>query len=330
MKRALAVLGLAVALIAAVMLWYSDSPYRGFTNETFLQLNRGTSTLNMGRQLAQAGVIRFPWQFWIERAMHPSAKLQAGEYRFNDPATVAEVFSRVARGDVYHFDFTVTEGSNMFDIAHELEAAGAMPAADFLRAASDPAPIQDIVPSAKTLEGYLFPETYRLSHSTTAPELVREMTDQFRRHWKKIAGGQNASVSGTVTLASLIEKETGVAAERPLIAGVFVNRLRIGMPLQCDPTTIYAALLDNRYRNAIYRSDLASQNPYNTYRHPGLPPGPIANPGAEAIRAALNPAQTDYLYFVAKPNGGGHEFSKTLAHHEKAVREYHKKARKAG
>jgi UPF0755 protein len=141
-------------------------------------------------------------------------------------------------------------------------------------------------------------------------------------------------VQQVVTLASLVEKETGVASERPLVAGVFVNRLNIGMHLACDPTTIYAAMLENRFRNVIHRSDLASQNPYNTYQHPGLPPGPITNPGAEAISAALSPAETKYLYFVAKPGGGGHQFSMNLAEHEKATREYRhasaKKARKAG
>ena len=156
------------------------------------------------------------------------------------------------------------------------------------------------------------------------------MTTQFRRQWKKLLAGQGSSQKGaapadphrTVTLASMVEKETAVPEERPLIAGVFVNRLRLGMKLECDPTTIYAALLDRRYRGTIHRSDLENKNPYNTYRNPGLPPGPIANPGAAALAAALHPAQTDYLYFVAKPSGGGHQFSTTLAEHDNAVRAY--------
>jgi UPF0755 protein len=203
-----------------------------------------------------------------------------------------------------------------------------MPAADFLRAATDPAMIRDLAPSAPTLEGFLFPSTYRLTHSTTAFDLCRMMTDQFRKQWKKIAASSNVDPQRTVTLASLVEKETGVAGERPLIAGVFVNRLNTGMMLQCDPTTIYAALLENRYRNVIHRSDLASQNEYNTYQHAGLPPGPISNPGAGSLEAALHPAQTEYLYFVARPEGGGHQFSTTLAAHENAVHQYRKKARK--
>ncbi|MGH9557730.1 MAG: endolytic transglycosylase MltG, partial [Bryobacteraceae bacterium] len=267
MKRALIGVAIVAALAAGALAWSIVSAYRGFSQDVFVQFDRGTSAIQMGRQLARAGVIRFPWQFWIERALHSSAKLQAGEYRFSEPASAGEVFDRIARGDVYYFEFTVPEGSNMFDIARSLEAAGAMPAADFLRAASDPAPVRDIAPSAVTLEGYLFPETYRLTHATTAHELVREMIAQFRNHWKKLAAGEDANVTDTVTLASLIEKETAVSAERPLIAGVFNNRLRIGMPLQCDPTTIYAALLDNRYRDTIHQSDLASRNPYNTYQH---------------------------------------------------------------
>jgi UPF0755 protein len=164
------------------------------------------------------------------------------------------------------------------------------------------------------------------------------MTAQFRRQWKKLLVAQSAAQRAAqnagksteaaadphraVTLASLVEKETGLSEERPLIAGVFANRLKLGMHLDCDPTTIYAALLDHRYRGAIHRSDLENRNPYNTYRNLGLPPGPIANPGEAALAAALYPAETRYLYFVAKPSGGGHQFSATLAEHDKAVRDY--------
>ena len=150
------------------------------------------------------------------------------------------------------------------------------------------------------------------------------MTDTFRRQWRR-AGGAKANAQETVTLASLVEKETGVADERPLVAGVFTNRLRIGMRLECDPTTIYAALLENRYRRVIHKSDLASQNPYNTYQHTGLPPGPIANPGLASIEAALHPAETDYLFFVARPGGGGHNFSADLRAHNQATKAYRKK-----
>jgi UPF0755 protein len=316
----LALVLLAALVLAGVPVASLILPYRGFEGETFVKFERGAGTPAMARSLEQAGVIRYPWQFWLARALNPNVKLMAGEYRFSDAASVRQVFDRIARGDLYYFDFNVPEGTNMFDIARLTEAAGIAPAKDFLDAAANPALVKDLDPAAKTLEGYLFPATYRLSHSTTAAELCQMMTAQFRKQWKKLAG--EASPHQAVTLASLVEKETGLAEERPLIAGVFANRLRIGMALDCDPTTIYAALLDKRYRGAIHKSDLKSSNPYNTYQNAGLPPGPIANPGAEALAAALTPAHTEFLYFVAKPGGGGHQFSKSLADHDKAVKAY--------
>jgi UPF0755 protein len=329
MKKFFIAVALALALAGTGVVYLLIEPYAGFQNETFVRIERGTGTIEMGRALEQSGVIRYSWQLWLERAVQPGAKLQAGEYRFSQPATVAEVFSRIARGDVHYFELTVPEGSNMFDIARLLESSGAMPSDDFLKAATDASSIRDLDPAARSLEGYLFPSTYRLQHSTSPGEVCRLMTDQFRKQWKRLAAAQTADVHDTITLASLVEKETGVASERPLVAGVFENRLKKHMLLQCDPTTIYAALLDKRYRDTIHKSDLASQNPYNTYQHPGLPPGPIANPGLDAIQAALRPAETDYLYFVAKADGGGHNFSSDLAAHEKATRAYRKKARKA-
>jgi peptidoglycan lytic transglycosylase G len=215
----------------------------------------------------------------------------------------------------------VPEGSNIFDIASLVENAGGMRAEDFLQAAADPASIRDLDPAAPSLEGFLFPSTYRITHHTTATQLCRMMTAEFRKHWRSLtAAAPGADVHRTTTVASLVEKETGVAGERALIASVFENRLARNMPLQCDPSTVYAALIENRYRGTIYRSDLASRNPYNTYTHAGLPPGPIANPGIEALTAALHPGSTDYLYFVARPDApGNHHFSATLAEHDKAV-----------
>ena len=310
----------AVAVLAAG--WALLSPYRGFEGETYVEIPRGTGAVGIAQALADEGVIRYPWQFWLMRATRPSSKLQAGEYRFAAAASVREVFDRMARGDTYYFEFTVPEGSNIFDIARALEGQRVMAAEDFLNAATDASSIRDLAPNAKTLEGYLFPSTYRLSHHTTAAQLCKHMTDEFRKEWNRLAAGRTAEAHRTVTLASLVEKETGVAQERPLIAGVFTNRLEKGMRLECDPTTIYAALLENRYRGAIHRSDLARANPYNTYKNAGLPPGPIANPGTQALEAALHPAETKYLYFVAKPSGDSHHFSASIAEHEKAVVAY--------
>lgn len=217
----------------------------------------------------------------------------------------------------------------MFDIASLLAGLDSVGPKDFLEAAEDPGLIRSLDPQAPNLEGYLFPSTYRLTHQTTGRQLCRTMTTEFRKQWAALGGQRGArSLHEIVTLASLVEKETAVPAERPVIAAVFANRLRLGMPLQCDPTTMYAALLENRYRGTIYRSDLASANPYNTYSHPGLPPGPIANPGTASLAAALHPAAASYLYFVAKADGSGsHQFSATLTEHEKAVLDYRKEAR---
>jgi UPF0755 protein len=312
---------LVLLLIAAAAgAWLLLAPYRAFTGDTYVDLPRGAGTAGIASELARQGVIRYPWQFWLVRAARPSTRLLAGEYRFDHPASVLEVFDRIARGDIYYFEFTVPEGSNIFDIARSLEEKSVMPAEAFLKAAGDPAPIADLAPHARTEEGYLFPSTYRLSHSTTAAQLCKMMTDEFRKQWNKLA--PHADPQATVTLASLIEKETGSAEERPLVASVFTNRLARHMRLDCDPTTIYAALLDQRYRGVIHRSDLASANPYNTYQNDGLPPGPIANPGARSLAAALAPSETNYLYFVAKPGGGTHQFSETMAQHEKAVVAY--------
>jgi len=318
---------LALAGFAAAML---VTPYQGFKTEIYVDIPHGTSTSGIAQELVQDGVIRYEWELWLARLLKPSSKLQAGEYRFAKPDSALDVFNRIARGDIYFFTFTVPEGSNIFDIGRSLESGGVMSSEDFLKAAEDPALIRDLAPKAKTLEGFLFPSTYRLSHKTTAPQLSTMMTDEFRKEWAKISAGKDADVRNTVTLASLIEKETAAADERPLVASVFHNRLAQGMLLQCDPTTIYAALLDHRYSGTIHKSDLVSTNPYNTYENAGLPPGPIANPGAKSLAAALEPADTPFLYFVAKPEGGGHQFSATMAQHEKAVIAYRQASKHAG
>jgi UPF0755 protein len=163
---------------------------------------------------------------------------------------------------------------------------------------------------------------------TTAQQLAQQMVNEFRKHWKDVSSERNTDVHSIVTLASLVEKETALDSERPLVASVFANRLKIGMKLDCDPTVIYARLLEGRYRGTIFRSDLANHHPYNTYERSGLPPGPIANPGVASLKAALEPAKTDYLYFVAKADGHGHQFSAALSAHEKAVDAYRRAQRK--
>jgi UPF0755 protein len=311
-----------VAALAAGVVYYSVSrPYQGFQKPVVLDFPKGTSTESMSALLARAGVIQNSWAFLFARALRPKARLLAGEYQFSEPASVLTVFDRIARGDVFFYELTVPEGSNIFDIAASIDRFDFMKGADFLRVARDPSPIRDLAPAAPTLEGYLFPSTYRIERSTTVKQLARMMTGLFRKHWRELQ--PSVEVNTVVTLASLVEKETALAEERPLVASVYANRLRMGMPLDCDPTTIYAALLEGRYRGTIYRSDLDSHNPYNTYRHAGLPPGPIANPGLAALKAALAPAATSYVYFVARPDGsGGHQFSDNIEAHNRAVEQY--------
>ncbi len=325
LKRLILVVFFSILVAAAGVFGSLYIPYKGFGNETFLDFEKGTSTRKMAAELAKTGVIRYPWQFLAMRILRPNARLQAGEYRFAQPATVATVFDRIRRGDIFYHEVTVPEGSNMFDISSIAESSGLMTAADFLRATGDTKLIADLDPAAKNLEGYLFPSTYRITRRTSADQLVQLMISEFRKEWKKIAAAAepDRSLHEIVTLASLVEKETAVPAERPVVASVYMNRLRTGMKLDCDPTTIYAALLEDRYRGTIYRSDLASNNAYNTYQHTGLPPGPIANPGSASLKAAVTPAETDYLYFVAKADGSGaHSFSRDYAAHEKAVEAY--------
>lgn len=321
MRRFLLLFLLLLGLAGGYVVYTLSTPF-GPDRRVFVDIAPGTPTRRIARMLVDAGVVRSEWSFLAARTLKPNATLQAGEYSFDKPLPVWDVFGKIARGEIFYHELVVPEGSNMFDIAASLEQLGIMKAAEFLKVASDPAMIRDLAPQAPSLEGYLFPAVYRVTRRTTARQAAKEMTDRFRRAWKEL-GRADANVHETTTLASLVEKETAVPAERPLVAAVYHNRLRIGMKLDGDPTVVYAALLENRYRGTIYKSDLESTSSYNTYRHAGLPPGPIANPGLQSLRATLEPAQADYLFFVAKPGGGGaHQFSTTLAEHNNAVQAY--------
>jgi len=318
----------AMAILAGGFLYYrSTRPYQGFAGIVYVDLPRGTSTSDMAARLAQAGVIGSRWEFWMARFANRRRVLEAGEYAFDHPASALEVFDRIARGDVFYYELVVPEGDNMFDIGGAVDRLGVFPTAEFVKAARDPALIHDLDPQAPTLEGYLFPSTYRLGHHTTPEQLCRMMTDRFRLAWRGL--DTDAAVHETVTLASLVETEAKLESERPLIAAVFANRLRLGMKLECDPTTIYAAELLGVYRGTIYRSDLDRDHPYNTYSRVGLPPGPIANPGIPSLTAALHPADSEDLYFVLRPdNSGGHQFSTNIAAHAAATEKYRRALRK--
>lgn len=319
-----------VAAGAAAWVWYGlTQPYQGFPAEgVFVEVPHGASSRTVAHLLERDGVVRSALAFELYARRHPKRSLQAGEYLFSRPDTGTIVFWRLAKGDVYSQPFTVREGQTMFDIARDLEAGKFMSADDFLKAANNGELIHDIAPRAQTLEGFLFPATYNLPRHPVAVELTAEMTHKFKEEWARVAPpavdpgkGDPQEAARVVTLASLVERETPRPEERPLVAGVFENRLRKGMLLQCDPTVIYALERLSQYSGKLSGADLRFDSPYNTYEYKGLPPGPIGNPGQASLRAAARPAETDYLYFVANTQGG-HFFSATLAEHNKNVVKY--------
>jgi len=307
--------------IAAWLAWALLAPVtpRG---EVHVMLPAGSSSRRVAAILEQAGVIRSANAFLLLHYARPSRKLKAGEYRFVRTANAEEVLDRIARGDVLSHTVVIPEGFTMFDIAGALQDAGLGSAQDFLKVArTDTALVQEIDPQAKTLEGYLFPDTYEFTRTQSMRDIAAVMVHRFQQEAQKIGLTQN--VHEVVTMASIVEKETAIPAERPEVASVYYNRLSKNIALAADPTVVYAALLDGSYRGAIFQSDLQSDSPYNTYRHPGLPPGPIANPGVASLEAAMHPAQTNYLYFVADGTGDGHHlFTSNYQQHERNVAAY--------
>jgi peptidoglycan lytic transglycosylase G len=329
-KRLFLFLALFLVLVAAAGFWFYRSlqqPYRGFTEaEVFVEIPPGASTASMASRLADAGVVPNPVAFraavWMRKA---GRRLQAGEYRFDRPATPMEVVDRIARGDVFLRSITFREGLTIRQMAALYEEKGFGPADDFVKAASKPDRIRALDPQAPDLEGYLFPNTYALPRRATAETLVDRMVVEFEKvlspELRAQATARGLSMRELVTLASIVEKETGAAQERPLVSAVYTNRLRIGMSLQCDPTVIYALERAGNYDGNIRRADLSIDSPYNTYRYPGLPPGPIAAPGRASLEAAANPASVPYLYFVSR-NDGSHVFASTLDEHTRNVRQF--------
>jgi UPF0755 protein len=284
----------------------------------------GSSSRSIAAELQRAGVVRSRFAFELLHYAMPKKKLKAGEYQFVHAASGLEVFDRIARGDVLVHTVVVPEGYNMFEIAAAIEAAGLGKKEDFLAVANhDTALIHSIDPQAQSLEGYLFPDTYQFSRTMTMRDMASAMVRRFQKEAQTL--GLQQDTHRLVTLASIVEKETAAPDERPEVASVYSNRLARNMALAADPTVAYAALLNGSYRGAIYQSDLQSSSPYNTYKFAGLPPGPIANPGAASLRAAMQPAQTDFLFFVAAGDGTGrHRFSTDFEHHERNVLAYRK------
>ena len=318
---------LAISALGAGSAWLDSQisrPYRGHRPEkVFVDIPHGASRWKIAGILRSEDVIRNRVAFTLFSAWHFRKKMQAGEYLFDRPMNSREVFWKVSHGQIFVHIVTIPEGWTMFDIANEMERQGICSWQDFLAATHDTSLIWDLSPQAKSLEGFLFPSTYEFTRHTTCEQVVRRMVQNFRAIWETLVPADapppgDLTPAQVVALASLVERETPNVAERPIVAGVFYNRLRRGDPLQCDPTVQYAMALNGRPIKDVHPQDLRIDSPYNTYQHRGLPPGPIANPGEASLRAALMPALTDYLFFVANDEGG-HFFSRTLAEHNRNV-----------
>ena len=288
----------------------------------FILLRPGWSSRHIAQALQRDGIIRSATAFLMVHYVKGQGSLKAGEYKFEDPANALQVRERVLRGDVFARTVVVPEGFNIYDIAAVVEQAGLGTAADFLAVAkNDLHLLRDIDPQAQSLEGYLFPDTYQFTRIDTAQDIAAAMVHRFRQAAQKIGLLGAPDIHRVVTMASIVEKETAAPGERPLVAGVYFNRLDKNMALGADPTVIYAALLAGRYRGTIYQSDLQFDSPYNTYKFPGLPPGPIANPGVASLQASMHPEQSEFLYFVSD-NNGHHRFSRSAEEHDRNVAAY--------
>jgi UPF0755 protein len=320
------VVAVLVAIGARIVL-AEVRPYKGYAeSEQFVEIPPGAGPASIGRRLVEAGVIRDTLGFRFELGRTGTGRrLQAGEYRFDRAMTVKEVVAKIAHGDVYLLPITFREGLLIREMAQLFESKGFGPAAEFIAAASDAGPIHGLDPAARDLEGYLFPDTYTMPRHATAAQLVARMVAGFEKvltpKLRADAEARGLSVRELVTLASIVEKETGKSEERPLVAAVYANRLKIGMGLQCDPTVIYALERAGQYNGNLTRENLQFDSPYNTYRYAGLPPGPIASPGQASLEAAAHPADVPYVYFVSRGDGS-HAFATTLDEHNRNVFEF--------
>jgi UPF0755 protein len=329
MKKLLAVLMLLGTLAAAGLWWELQRPVHLASDppQTVL-IEQGTSVSGIGAALQRVGVVRHPLLFRLAvLARGDAAKLRAGEYAIEGAMTLDDVIDKMVRGDVVRRAVTFPEGRNLDEMASIVGQHG-LSAGAFLAAAKDAAPIRDLDPTATDLEGYVFPDTYDIPRSPT-PEAA--IVQQGVKRFREVLAAEQARIAKStmslreiVTLASVVELETARPEERPRIASVFLNRLRIGMPLQTDPTVIYALRRAGTWDGNIRKGDLDIDSPYNTYRRAGLPPGPIASPGREAIRAVVEPEATRDLYFVSR-NDGSHHFSATLDEHSRAVNYYQRR-----
>ena len=329
-KRALLLFLLLPALGLAWITLQLYRPYRGYSGNLLLEIEPGSRATAVADLLVARGVLAhrlpFLFRYWLGR---PHRGLKAGEYLFDRPLRPPDVYRKLVQGDIYLHPVAIPEGSDRFDMARILQERLDLSPAEFLRVTEQTSLILDLDSQAPSLEGYLFPDTYRFAKRASAATVAATMLARFRRVFESKFGGELAPASPRlheiITLASLVEKETPQRSERPLVAAVFVGRLKKGMLLQCDPTVVYAARLNHRPTRPITQDDLDFDSLYNTYLHPGLPPGPIASPGQASIQAALHPAVSDVLYFVSN-NHTGHVFARTLAEHQRNVARYRKEA----
>jgi UPF0755 protein len=320
----LTLLLLAVLAIGGWLAWALRMPVTP-DGQKFVMLRPGYSTRRIAAELKSAGVIHSRLAFVLWHRIHRKQSLKAGEYLFDTAATPLEVHDRLVHGDIYVHTVVIPEGYTIFDVAQAVQDAGLGSSQEFLEVArSDVGLISDLAPEARNLEGYLFPNTYQFTRTQSMKDIVGAMVKQFRLVAEQIGltaavqADVQANVQKTVTMASIIEKETAVPEERPVVASVYYNRLGRNIALQADPSVIYAELLDGSYGGALHHSDMHFQSAYNTYSHLGLPPGPIGNPGRTSLEAAMHPAQTDYYYFVSDGNGH-HRFSRSLEEHNQNV-----------
>jgi UPF0755 protein len=330
MRRLIILLVLAAAVAAAVAgVYYGrvDEKFLGYSGaDQFVDIAPGTGSRAIGHALVEAGVVRDELTFRLAVYLTGTGReLKAGEYRFAGAMSAKEVARKLARGDIFLRPITFPEGLTLIEMSHVYESKGLGTAKAFLDAAKDTTAIKTLDPLAKDLEGYLFPETYNVPRKMDAADLVHQMTERFLaifdQPMRDAAAAKGLKLREVVTLASLVEKESAREDERPTVAAVYENRLRVGMPLQCDPTVIYALEKAGKYDGNLTKKNLQYDSPYNTYRHPGLPPGPIAAPGRSSLKAAIAPAPVEFLYFVSR-NDGTHVFATTLAEHNRNVKEW--------
>lgn len=332
-----AIFGIVLAAAGGWFLWRAvRTPYKGYDEASKrFEVKRGENTATIIRHLQREGMLRDEWiPLFYMKLVRGRDSLKAGVYEFNKELAAVDVIDKLVRGDVVLKTVTIREGLDRFAVAKLFADAKLGTIDEWEKVTSDPDLIRDLAPEAESLEGYLFPDTYKFDPGTSAATIVKAMVANFRKHW----GNEIALITTelnphqTVTLASIVETEARLPQERPVVASVYINRVRKRMLLGADPTVIYAMKLAGTWNGNIRKGDLQMDSPYNTYRKPGLPPGPIANPGLASLRAAAAPATTPYLYFVAR-NDGSHVFATSNAEHnrnvEKYQRQYFRDKRKA-